>query len=50
MKQMKRSIHITLQRLDFEINNLITNDEITDKKKVQLLISYLNPKYFNLWL
>lgn len=39
-----------IQRLDsyFELNNLMSNDGITDKKKVQLLISCLNPKYFQL--
>lgn len=39
-----------IQRLDnyFELNNLVSDDEKTDKKKVQLLISCLNPKYFQL--
>jgi len=39
-----------IQRLEnyFELNDLVSDDETTDKKKVQLLISCLNPKYFQL--
>jgi len=39
-----------IQRLEnyFELNDLVSDDDTTDKKKVQLLINCLSPKYFQL--